>query len=666
MMETYIIYGIHFSLIGMVLAALIALTKNSFKASNAVLFFSTLVGFFVGLGYLINFSGQEIVLAEFSSLFNATFTLNFLSGIFFTLVTGISSLVVVYGVEYLRRYQKIYAIENVQFLISLFVLGMTGVLMAGNVMLFMIFWEMMSVASFFLVMSDRTKESARAAFIYFVMTHLGAAAILGGFLILSQGSLAFNLNELTVAAKNLNPTLLSVAFLLFLFGFGSKAGLIPFHIWLPVAHPQAPTNVSALMSGLMLKIAVYGFLRIMLAVMVVPSWLAILVITLGIVSAIFGALYAAIARDIKRAFAYSSIENMGIIFTILGVALYVIGKSETKEVPLIAILLITYAIFHAINHAIFKTGLFLSSGVIISKIHSKSLEVMGGLAKAMPFFSFVFLIIILSSAALPPMGAFYGEWGFVHALIDLLRDSDANTATQAMLLIVLPLFALVSGLAIFAMVKIFSISMLGLPRTKWHEESGKKNDVPMVAPIAVLGGMMILFGIFAKNILGILANRISHSLFDQTDTLQKFAIYSEKVFAIFVIFLLLAFVLYKLFAKNGGKEREYQTWDCGQPIDASMEYTATAFSAPIRFFFLPLVQRSKEIVSVPVVDTNPWIAKKSFSLVISSAWQEKFYKPSSRIVFWLAEKIRLVHTGRIQYYLLLILITIVITLMIVL
>ncbi|TAK96118.1 hypothetical protein EPO05_02535 [Patescibacteria group bacterium] len=663
MPESYLIYGVYVSLLGSLLAAGLALLKNSFRVSNWLLLFSTLVGCLVGAAFLIFNVGQSLVIAKLPTLLNATLELNYLSAIFFALVNGVASLVVIFGSEYLQHYKKIYNLNRVQFLTSLFVLGMGGVLLAGNAIIFLFFWEMMSLASFFLVMSDGEEKSVRAAFIYLVMTHLGAAAILGGFLILGNGSLAFTFDGLAAAQHNLSPGMLLVSFLLFLFGFGSKAGLIPFHIWLPAAHPQAPTNISALMSGLMLKIAVYGFLKVVLIAGAWPLWTTVLVMILGIASAFFGALYAVISRDIKRALAYSSIENMGIIFTMLGAALYVMNKNGGKTSSL-AILIFAYAIFHALNHAIFKTGLFLSSGVIIGKFHSKSLEVMGGLARVMPLFSGAFLIVILAASALPPFGAFYGEWGFIRALISLLQRHDLGAMTSLIFLVILSLFALTSGLAIFAMVKIFGISMLGKARTEIQHATEDHGEKQMIYPIAILGGVMILTGIFAKDILLSIARGVQAIMDPTVATAPAVAISSQEVFGIFVSLLLGSIIFYKLFQANEHKERKYQTWDCGQPIDASMEYTATAFSAPIRFFFLSLLQRDKSIVATPVVATNRWIAKKSFSMKLTSAWQEKFYKPSSKVVFWLADKIRLIHTGRIQYYLLLLLGTIIVTLMI--
>ncbi|MFA7209525.1 MAG: proton-conducting transporter membrane subunit [Parcubacteria group bacterium] len=662
-MEGFIIYGICIYLFGTLAAAVISFFKNSFRLANVVLFAANAIGFFASSAFLVDFPGRELIIFKTASFFNLGLSITYLSAIFLALVSGVSALVVLYGYEYLSRYRETYDVKSVQMLISVFIFGMAGVLLSTNAIGFMVFWELMSFASFFLVMADRSKESFRAALIYFVMTHLGAGAILGGFLVLGGGSPDVRLDGIALATQNISPDFLALAFLLFFFGFGSKAGLIPFHIWLPEAHPQAPTNVSALMSGLMLKIALYGFLKTVLMFSSFPSWAGVLVIILGIVSAIFGSLHAVVEKDIKKAFAYSSIENMGIIFLILGTAIYVITKNAEGEVPVMVVFLIAYGIFHAINHAVFKTGLFLSAGVVINRVHSKSLDVMGGLAKAMPLFSSLFLVIILASAALPPLGTFYGEWGFVTALISLLQIYGSELFPAAVLLSILSLFALVSGLAVFAMVKIYSMSMLGLPKTALHN-SEDGNDRLFVIPLAVIGFVTIALGVFAKNILDAVAGNVGRIFFNQNGLEASVGISSLQITAITILFAALSVITYKILAGGNKKEREYHTWDCGQPIDASMEYTSTAFSAPIRFFFLPLLQRKKDIVSIPVVDTNIWIARKTFHLDVTSVWYEKLYVPVAKSILWIAEKIRLVHTGRIQYYLLLLVVTLIITLMI--
>jgi formate hydrogenlyase subunit 3/multisubunit Na+/H+ antiporter MnhD subunit len=661
-----VISGFFVYFIALALSGIAVFLKGQVKKAQLLFVVANLIGFFTGLIYLIKFSSQNLVLANWNWFFHFSPTITLLSGIFFTLISLVSALVGIYSVRYLQLYEKSYSTVLTQFLTVFFVLGMQGVMLANNSFSFLFFWEVMSIASFFLVLADRTDESVRAAFIYFIMTHLGASAILGGFLILGNGSIFFDLVGVGAASQDLSPFLLSLSFVLFLFGFGSKAGLVPFHVWLPEAHPQAPSNVSALMSGLMLKVAVYGFIKIAFAYVGLPVWAGIVVIALGLLSGIVGALYAVIERDMKRAFAYSSIENMGIIFTILGMSIYLLAGNFGTATGALATSMIVFAILHAINHAFFKTALFLASGVVISRFHSKRLEVMGGLAKIMPIFSFAFLIAILASAPIPPFGTFYGEWGFIQSIITLMHERALDVTSLMILLAALALIGLISGLAIFAMVKIFGISMLGLPRDSHVDKGDEKEDTLLIYPILTLGALVVVMGIFAKSIILWLTQNIGLILSsNQSSEIVTSKLSSELLFLVFVAMGVLVYFLRNILTKKNF-ERKYQTWDCGQPINSSMEYSATAFSAPMRFFFLYLLKRTKSIESIPVVVTNPWIRKYTFSLNIKSVWKEKLYEPVASILNFFAERVKVIQGGRIQYYLLFVLGTLIVTLIIVL
>ncbi len=662
----FIAYAIFAYFLGLIFSGLFALLGGQWRKSIQLFVLSNLVGFIAGLSFLFNFASKQIVLVNVDWFFQFSPTLNLLSAIFLTFISLISSLVGVYSLRYLELYEEIYNPAMTQFLIVVFVFGMQGVLFANNTFSFLLLWEVMSVSSFFLVFADRKEQSLKAAFFYFVMTHLGASAILGGFLILGNGSLLFDFSNVKSASQNLSPMLETAAFLLFLFGFGSKAGLVPFHVWLPEAHPGAPSNVSALMSGLMLKVAVFGFVKIVFAFVGLPAWTGLLVVVLGLLSGFVGALHAAVERDMKKIFAFSSIENIGIIFTMLGVSLFLLAQANGREVAAISNIILAFAIFHAINHAFFKTALFLSSGVAISRFHSRSLEVMGGLAKIMPLFSFAFLLSILGSLPLPPFGTFYGEWGFIQNIVTVLHSSKIETGVAIAMVAILSLVGLISGLATFAMVKVFGISMLGLARDKHLDAStDEKKDWFLILPILVLALGVVFLGIFAKNVIGFLnfnaniltGNRLAGSYFAGS----QFSSLAAFFFTFFV--LAVAYLLYYYFRKNI-TERKYQTWDCGQPIDETMEYSATAFSAPIRFFFLQLIRRDKKIQSRPVVETNQWIRQYSFSLAFGSVWKEHFYQPVIDILHFFAERIKVLQGGRIQYYLLFVLGTLIVTLII--
>lgn len=665
MTKDIIAYGIFVYFLGLIFSGGFSLIKGQWQKSVQLFVLSNVVGFVFGVLYLFNFAPKEFILADVSWLLSFSPTINLLSGIFFTLISGICTLVGVYSFRYLELYEQIYNPKIAQFLTVLFVFGMQGVLFANNSFAFLFFWELMSVASFFLVFVDRTEESVRAAFLYFIMTHLGAAAIMGGFMVLSGGFLLFDFSGITSAASNLPAGLKALAFCLFFFGFGSKAGLVPFHVWLPEAHPQAPSNISAMMSGLMLKVAVFGFIKIVFALGVLPAWAGVSVVVAGLLSAVVGALYAVLERDIKKTFAYSSIENMGIIFTMLGISLYLFAQNGGAAIVATANLIVVFAIFHALNHAFFKSALFLSSGIVVNRFHTKRLEVMGGLAKIMPFFSFAFLLAILSSLPLAPFGSFFGEWGLVQNIIKLLGSESLNATTMIVLLATLALIGMVSGLAVFAMVKVFAISMLGLTRGKHLEERGEKTDALLIAPVAILSLGVLVLGFFAKTII-VKLNAFATELTSISSKAGDVAIgqlSSKVLFFTLIGFMVLTYLMYKYFAKEK-TVRIYRTWDCGQAIDSTMEYTATAFSGPIRFFFIHLQFKNLILKSQPVIESNPWVRKYVFSLSYKSIWKEKMYEAIARIVQAFADRFKVLQGGRIQYYLLFVLGTLIITLII--
>jgi len=654
----FIVFSFFVTLVALIAAMVFSLFKKTFRLASALFILAGACGIISGIFYFVNFPGAKIMLFQSDWFFGFAPNINFLSAIFLILVNAVSVAVGVYSLRYLEIYKNVYNPRLTQFLMILFVLGMQCVLLANNVFGFMIFWELMSISSFFLVLSDKTTESFNAAFLYFIMTHLGALSILGGFLILGNGSLSFSLADIASASQSLSPQLSIAAFLLFFFGFGSKAGLVPFHVWLPEAHPQAPSNISALMSGLMLKIAVYGFLIIMLNFVGLPFWVGMMVMAVGLISGLVGALYAAIEVDIKRVFAYSSIENMGIIFSILGLALFVSTYNSEANLAVFFVPLVAFALFHAINHAFFKTALFLSSGLIISRIHSRSLEFMGGIAKALPLFSFVFLLAILGSLPLPPFGTFFGEWGFIKTIVDLF-GATSDKKIMAFLIAGVSTIGLIGGLAVFAMVKTFAISMLGLPRHKKHEIKPEPGDNFLIYPILALVALVVAFGIFARPLIIFIEGHVLGNYVASSS--NGVGISSFYLFLTIIFFILLSYGIGWMLDRKK-KERIYHTWDCGQPIDASMEYTATAFGAPIRFFFSSIIRRKRVITSEPVVSSNQWIRRYKHDIFINSVLKEKFYLYIADLMVHLSDRIKKLQNGRIQYYLLILFCTLIIVL----
>ena len=580
------------------------------------------------------------------ALFGMRIALDPLAAVFFALLNAIACAVSIYAIAYVDGHADAYDVRRLDALTAVFMLGMQGVVLAAAPLAFLACWEIMSIASFFLVMADRKPESLRAALFYLIMTHLGAGAILAGFMLLSGGFMHAGFGWMAAYAQGLPDATLLLAFALFLFGFGSKAGLWPFHVWLPEAHPQAPSHISALMSGVMLKMALYGFLRVLLGILPpLPASWALPIVALGLLSAVFGALYAVVERDLKRLLAYSSIENIGLIFTMVGAALYARGAG----LPVLADAALAAAVLHAVAHAIFKSGLFMGAGAIVGQLHTRDLEAMGGLAKRMPRFSGAMLVLALGAAALPPSAAFMSEWVFLQHVLAAVRT--ASPFTQGVLVAILSSVAFVGGLAVFAMIKMFGIAFLGRPRGA-HAAQAQEPSIGLSAPVFAMAGLTLVVGLGAPALLAVTG------FFGVTDGRRLVAgggaLSPFSLAAVFAAVGAAAFMARRL-SSDAKHERAYHAWDCGQPTDASMEYTATAFSAPARFFFRLLLRSRKDVQASPIAATNPWIARKTSVLEIRQVWYELMYAPIVRAALFVSTQARRLHSGVIQFYIAMIL-----------
>ncbi len=563
----------------------------------------------------------------------------------------------VFALGYLPKYAKVYSFPTLNFASALFIVGMQAAVLAGSVFAFLLFWEVMSIAAYFLVIADREDASLDAGFIYFVMTHLGVACLLAGFLLLAQGNPMASFASLHTIAAGLPMSTLALAFFLIFAGFGSKAGLVPLHLWLPRAHPQAPSHSSALMSGVMLKIAVYGFLRVALFVFppIPVSWAAAVVVV-GLLSAFYGVLSAAVESDLKRLLAWSSVENLGLIFAMIGMG-FAFNALNMKGTPFFIA-----ALLHALNHTIFKSGLFLAAGAIISETHTRDLDEMGGLANAWPIFSGAFLALVFAAAALPPLGTFYGEWIFLQSLASGMLTAPKSVGF--LLGIVMSVTALVGGLAIFTFAKTFSAIFLSKPRSE-HASHVKPLGRLLVLPVASAALASAAIGMFAAPIAGRLGALVGTTPVGlPLNAYLKVAdgmIFPASIFTLFFALVLAVTILRRLL--TGSRPiRVTDTWDCGQPITARMEYTATGFAAPIRFFFRSVLLSRNSLVTERVSPGNPWILRRRLEWSTQSVWEKWIYRPIASGVIAAATAIKRLQSGVIQFYILLILVTLAIVL----
>ena len=657
-MEAFIHLGIFVTIIGTLLSGIFSLfvKRNSFQRIAQIGMLIALVIGAVSSGvFLVNgFSFQ--VIWESNVFPGGKLSMDQLSAFFFFLVNAVGLFSILYGMKYILNEKGHYNIAYLQFLSALFLFGMQIVLLAETPIFFMFAWEIMSFASFLLVIADMQTKSIKPALFYLVITHLGALAILAGFLFLSEGILTIDFSSLADLAVKRPMEVIIAAFLLFFFGFGSKAGLFPFHGWLPEAHPQAPSHISALMSGVMLKIAVYGMLRALLFLLPpLPAQFGYAVVIIGLFSAILGVFYSVIETDMKRILAFSSIENLGLIFSMIGI--FMVAKNQ--QMPLLAEISLIAALYQSMAHALFKSGLFLTAGIAGQTFHTQNIEKMGGMAKYMKIFSFAVLLLIISAAALPPSGPFIGEWLFIQSIINTL--SSATFPFKVLLLTTLVSFSLVAGMAVFSMVRFFGIGFLAESRSP-DAQFKKEPHGEMLLSVFSLAIISFLFGLVAKPLINLMGENLTSSVEVKSVAHVSNPLSFDPIILFIIITGLAILVWLSRRALSDIKnERKYHTWDCGQSINASMEYTATAFSAPIRFFFHSLIRAQKKVSIQQMTESNPWLVRKKISIEINPVWDQYFYNPTIRLIAFAATSIRKLQNGNIQFYLTLIFISLIVT-----
>ncbi|MFT3849146.1 MAG: hydrogenase 4 subunit B [Propionivibrio sp.] len=532
-----------------------------------------------------------------------------------------------------------------------FLSSIVFIFLADDGYAFMVAWESMALSSFFLVTSEhRHAEIRRAGYLYLVIAHVGALSIL-----LSFGVMAGNSGDYTFDAMRAFPTLgvwPSVAFLLAVLGFGAKAGLLPLHVWLPEAHPAAPSPVSAMMSGVMLKTAIYGLLRVGFDLLNGQLWWwGALLLVLGLATALFGVIFATVQNDMKRLLAYSSIENIGLIFVGLGLTLVF----KTFLLLNLAALTLTATLYHCLNHAFFKSLLFLSTGSVLHATGERNLGKLGGLIHPMPWVAWAALLGVLASAGLPPLNGFVSEW--------LLLQSFLFTAVlpHGYLHMLLPVgagaIALIAALAGFAMVKFFGIVFLGQPREEKLAQAHDANRLERAGLLWLAVGCVLL-GLLPNTVIGLLdpitrqlvggGLRYASSSYGWwllAPISADRASYSPVLFlgALLIFMPVVYWILRRRF--HGGETRG-PAWDCGYPMQTSrMQDTAEGFGQPIRRIFSPFFRRTRE-------HPSPFDAKPRYRSIVEDPIWYWLYLPIVRVVERGTRLVAFLQQGRIAIYLL--------------
>ena len=582
--------------------------------------------------------------------------LDALTGFFFAVVGIVLLAVSFYGPAYVREFDEGQQPLSVLGLFTgLFAAGMLLVLLADDAFVFMVAWELMSVSSYFLVTyQHQNAANRRAGFLYLLMAHVGALAILLGFGVLGNFGGSFTFDAMRTAT--LSPLWASIVFTLAFFGFGMKAGLVPLHVWLPEAHPVAPSHISALMSGVMLKVAVYGFIRVIYDLGGDIQWQwGLVVLIVGTLSALLGVLYAMMQHDLKRLLAYSSVENIGIIFIGLGLSMIFLG---TKH-PVLGVIGLIAALYHVLNHAVFKGLLFLGAGAVFYRTHERDLDRLGGLIHRMPATAALFLIGCISISALPPFNGFVSEWLTFQAALQTPKLESG--VLRAILPIAAALLALTGALAAATFVKVYGIAFLGKARER---RAARAREVPagMLTGMGLLAGLCLILGVLPTTVIGVI-NAVPQLLFGQatpsiiahgwlwlTPASADVASYSAPLVlaAIVIIFL----IGRGLLRRNANPVRRGPPWDCGfGPLNTRMQYTSVAFAQPIRRVFGG-VWKVQEQVDVTHSDASATqVSTLRHQLHISDWSWHKLYEPIGHWVLAGARHIGRLHSGSIRIYL---------------
>jgi len=573
-----------------------------------------------------------------------------LSAVFLIPILGLSAIAAIYGVGYLWAYRGKKNLGVAWFFYDLLLLGMVLVVAAKNGILFLLAWELMSLAPFFLIIFDDEKEKARdAGWTYLVATHIGMVFLLIFFLILGGQNGSMDFDKIGV----IDGLTASFLFVLAIVGFGTKAGFMPLHVWLPEAHPAAPSHASAVMSGVMIKIGIYGLIRAMTFLGHPPIWWAWILIGIGASSGVVGVLFALAQHDLKRLLAYHSVENIGIIT--LGLGIGVLGISTGS--PTLAVFGFGGCFFHIINHAIFKGLLFLGAGAVLHGSGTLAIDHLGGLIKRMPWTAVTFLTGAIAISGLPPLNGFASEFliylgvfkdGMSHGLVNIIP-----------VLGVIGGLALIGGLAAACFTKAFGIVFLGQPRSK-HSQQAHEVNFAMLLPMVTLAILCVLMGVFSPFIIRVFRAAISNVTLLPQEVVQgqlnagSSILSNVVIVSVLLVALICGLALLRKWLLSGRSVEQIETWGCGYACPtARMQYTASSFAQPlVALFRLFLQTNSRDLPPKGIFPDRAFL--KTDTADTSSKY---LYQPLFKWIGFMLSKLQWIQHGRLQLYVLYIALT---------
>lgn len=644
------------------LGALASLISPTAAACRALAAAGALVGAGAGvaLGALVMIERTPFAVSfsELLPLTGATIRLDGLGAFFLVIIGLVGGAAAIYGFGYSAAYTGRYSLRFLGAMFNLLLLALSVQVTADNALTFLIAWEGMSLSAYWLVLTEHDQpETLQAGVWYIAMTHAGFAALIAMFFLLSGGELTASFAAMRSGAAGLAPLTRDAIFLLALFGFGAKAGIIPLHIWLPMAHPVAPSHVSALMSGVVIKMGIYGLLRVVLDLLGGgPVWWGGIVLGVGTVSALLGVLYALMEHDLKRLLAYHSVENIGIILIGMGAGLifHAYGLMALAALGCIG------ALYHTINHASFKGLLFLGAGSVLHATHTRNMEELGGLIKPMPWTALCFLIGSAAISALPPLNGFVSEWLVFQALIGGFAIPTPEVAV--LMPIAVGMLALTGGLAAACFVKAFGITFLAIPRS---HEAEHVHEAPrsMLLGMGLLALVCVILGLAPFAIvpmlgtvlagLGGLPDRPATFTFGVAlHTPSDFGSMAPTLVALGLLIVLGLTPLVLWILRVNRKMRLSDSWGCGRIGQTPrMEYTATAFAEPLRRVFAELYRPTKELTIDVHPESKYFVQSIAYHSAITPWFEHVLYAPFLRLVGLVARQVRRLQSGSLYLYL---------------
>jgi hydrogenase-4 component B len=600
-------------------------------------------------------SRQGELFLHHASRFSLTYLVDGLSAWFLLVLSTLAIPTAIFSIGYFahRHVERRSAFAGAAF--NVLVGAVELVFVAGDAIAFLFAWELMTLTAAALVTTEHEeRDSRRAAYLYLVMSHVATGCLIAGFLALASASGSVSFSTILSGTVGRGP-MRDVLFGLFFVGFAVKAGVVPMHVWLPEAHPAAPTSISALMSGVLLKAGIYGIVRVCAFGLGVPrlSW-GVIVIALGGISAVLGDLYALMQHDLKRLLAYHSVENIGIILLGLGAGMMALayGRSELAWIGVAA------SLYHVLNHAVFKGLLFLGAGDVVMTTGTRQIEELGGLLKRMPWTGLFFLVGALAISGLPPLNGFASEWLTFQAFFYGFRGS-AEPLVHFLFPVGGALLALTTALAAACFVKAFGIGFLALPRS---QAAAGAHEAPavMLLPQAMLAGLCVVLGLFPGVVLHVLG-RVLTSL----PRLQPEAgtasgglgmasgggAFDHVVPLMFAVVLACGTALAGALAVRAGcAVRREPTWGCGGEVSAKTEYTATAFSKPLMMIFRAVYRPTRQVESLAGV--SPYFPHEvRYHAEIEPTFERYVYAPLVRAVLRVANAMKVVQAGSLHAYL---------------